>query len=100
MRTHCFISTRSLSAHGARWGWHTADENGVTRKHSDSEFDDFNACVDDARAHGYRHVEVPVLHWSVVAHGAQVPAQAPAEAMEDAPADLFDTEADQVDETE
>lgn len=59
-----------MSAQGARWAWHTADENGVTRKHSDSDFDDFNACVDDARAHGYRHVEVPVLHWSVAAGAA------------------------------
>ncbi len=64
MRTHCFISTTSTGAQGARWAWHTADDNGVSRKHSDTEFANFNACVDDARAHGYHHVEVPVLHWS------------------------------------
>lgn len=64
MRTHCFISTTSGNARGARWTWHTADANGVTRKHSDAEFENFNACVDDARAHGYHHVEVPLLHWS------------------------------------
>ncbi|MGE5525972.1 MAG: hypothetical protein ACM3SS_19835 [Rhodospirillaceae bacterium] len=64
MRTHCFISTTSAGARGARWAWHTADHNGVLRKHSNTEFEDFNACVDDARAHGYYHVEVPLLHWS------------------------------------
>lgn len=65
MRTHCFISTTSAGVRGAtRWAWHTADANGVSRKHSDTEFADFNACVDDARAHGYHHVEVPLLHWS------------------------------------
>lgn len=64
MRTHCFISTTSGGARGARWAWHTADDNGVSRKHSDTEFTDFNACVDDARAHGFHHVEVPLLHWS------------------------------------
>jgi hypothetical protein len=66
VRTHCFISTTSAGARGARWLWHTADENGVTRKRSETLFDNFNACVDDARAHGYRHVEVPVLHWSTM----------------------------------
>jgi hypothetical protein len=64
VRTHCFISTTSANARGARWAWHTADDNGVSRLHSDTEFENFNACVDDARAHGYHHVEVPVLHWS------------------------------------
>lgn len=64
MRTHCFISTTSAGVQGARWAWHTADENGVSRKHSETEFADFNACVDDARAHGFHHVEVPLLHWS------------------------------------
>jgi hypothetical protein len=71
VRTHCFISTTSASARGARWAWHTADDNGVSRVHSNTEFEDFNACVDDARAHGYHHVEVPVLHWSC-AHGDAV----------------------------
>lgn len=64
MRTHCFISTISADARGTRWAWHTADDNGVSRRQSDTEFDNFNACVDDARAHGFHHVEVPLLHWS------------------------------------
>ena len=64
MRTHCFISTTSANTRGARWAWHTADDSGVSRRQSETEFDDFNACVDDARAHGYHHVEVPLLHWS------------------------------------
>ncbi len=66
---HCFISTTSPGARGVRWAWHIADDNGVSRKHSDTEFVDFHACVDDARAHGYRHVEVPVLHWSCADDG-------------------------------
>ncbi len=65
MRTHCFISTTAAGGRGAtRWAWHTADDNGVSRKHSETAFADFNACVGDARAHGYHHVEVPLLHWS------------------------------------
>jgi hypothetical protein len=44
--------------------------------HSNTEFEDFNACVDDARAHGYHHVEVPVLHWSC-AHDEPLPQAQP-----------------------
>ena len=66
MRTHCFIST-SRSDKGARWAWHTADDRGISTKSSESLFTNFNDCVDDARAHGFHHVEVPVLDWSVAA---------------------------------
>lgn len=81
MRTHCFISTTAAGGRGAtRWAWHTADDNGVSRNHSETEFADFNACVDDARAHGYHHVEVPVLHWSTTgeAHVGAPQAELPA----------------------
>jgi methyl coenzyme M reductase subunit C-like uncharacterized protein (methanogenesis marker protein 7) len=37
----------------------------VSTKSSDGLFANFNDCVDDARAHGFHHVEVPVLDWSV-----------------------------------
>ena len=61
MRMHCFISTTSRDAKGARWTWHIADAAGVSKKFSEHRFASFNDCVDDARAHGYFHVEVPVL---------------------------------------
>ena len=80
VRTHCFISTTSASARGARWAWHTADDNGVSRVHSNIEFEDFNACVDDARAHGYHHVEVPLLHWSC-AQGVSAPEAEPVQSV-------------------
>lgn len=67
MRTHCFITTTAIDARGARWTWHTLDEMGVSRRHSAGVFETFQACVDDALAHGYAHVEVPVLHWSAAA---------------------------------
>lgn len=67
MRTHCFITTTAIDARGARWTWHTMDEMGVSRRHSAGVFDTFQACVDDALANGYAHVEVPVLHWSAAA---------------------------------
>ena len=86
VRTHCFISTTSADARGARWAWHTADDNGVSRVHSNAEFEDFNACVDDARAHGYHHVEVPVLHWSC-AHDAPSAEAQPLHAVALEPAD-------------
>ena len=85
VRTHCFISTTQTHGNGTRWAWHTADHNGVSRKHSDTDFTDFNACVDDARAHGYHHVEVPLLHWSAAeAAGAQTVLAADAEPPRDA----------------
>jgi len=86
---HCFIATTAANARGARWAWHTADANGVARLHSDTEFENFNACVDDARAHGYHHVEVPVLHWSC-AHDAPSAGLQPAQAMTLEPADMPD----------
>lgn len=95
MRTHCFISTTSAGARGARWAWHTADHNGVLRKHSETEFEDFNACVDDARAHGYHHVEVPLLHWSATDRPAREAAPVPAIGFEgggDEPSTPQDTE--------
>jgi hypothetical protein len=89
MRTHCFISTTAAGGRGTtRWAWHTADDNGVSRTHSETEFADFNACVDDARAHGHHHVEVPLLHWSTTgeAHVAAALQAEPAVAI--APAEL------------
>jgi hypothetical protein len=72
VRTHCFIST-SRGEKGARWAWHTSDEKGIATKSSGTLFANFNDCVDDARAHGFHHVEVPVLDWSVGV--AQAPAK-------------------------
>jgi len=64
MRTHCFIST-SRSDKGARWAWHAADDKGISTKSSEHLFNTFSDCVDDARAHGFHHVEVPVLDWGI-----------------------------------
>ena len=75
MRTHCFISTRSADAKNQRWAWHTTDAGGISRTFSAGLFASFAECVDDARAHGYNHVEVPVL-------GESRPAQSPATASE------------------
>lgn len=61
MRTHCFISATSEGLRGACWAWHTADDKGISRSYSQRLFPSFNECVDDAYAHGHRHVEVPVL---------------------------------------
>ena len=61
MRTHCFISSTFEESKGVRWSWHTRDPKGRSGKCSEHLFATFQECVDDARAHGYNHVEVPRL---------------------------------------
>lgn len=75
VRTHCFISATFADAKNQRWAWHTADAGGISRTFSTSLFASFAECVDDARAHGYNHVEVPAL-------GESRPAQSPVTASE------------------
>jgi hypothetical protein len=70
VRAHCFIST-SRGDKGPRWAWHAADERGIATRSSESLFANFNECVDDARAHGFHHVEVPVLDWSATAQDSR-----------------------------
>jgi len=61
---------------------------GISGKFSESLFASFTDCVDDARAHGYNHVEVPVL-------AGHVPAQLPvttSDAVDIAASDDLDAE--------
>jgi hypothetical protein len=60
MRRHCFISATSLGEE-IRWMWHAQTAQGDVSGCSERESKTFEECIQDAFAHGYKHVEVPVI---------------------------------------
>ena len=59
-RQHCFISASSVTG-VRRWRWQTETTSGSALRMSGCDFGSFDECAKHAFAHGYSHVEVPVL---------------------------------------
>ena len=63
MRHHCFVSATSLGEE-IRWMWHAQTAQGDVSGCSKRESTSFDECIQDAFAHGYKHVEVLVLGYA------------------------------------
>lgn len=60
MRQHCIISV-APQGDTRKWIWHTEIEPGNLLRQSPEEFPTFEDCLNDARSHGFYHVEIPLL---------------------------------------